>query len=162
MFYNAQDYFVYHPQEPPESKVIIPQPSIYNLPFEVVTLITSDSVKLHSYFIKQSNKGLASQAPTIVYFHGNAGNIGQRLLLGHYLFNYCLCNVMLVEYRGYGLSEGHPTEKGFYKDAESSINYLLNRKDIDSTKIIAFGQSIGGAVVFDLVSFEILNISNDD
>ena len=60
--------------------------------------------------------------------------------------------MFLVEYRGYGLSEGAPSEKGFYKDAEASINYLLTRNDIDTTKIIAFGQSIGGAVVIDLAS----------
>lgn len=72
LFYNAQDFFVYHPQEPPESKLIIPQPSLYNLPFENVNLITSDSVQIHSYFIKQCTN-IASTAPTIVYFHGNAG-----------------------------------------------------------------------------------------
>lgn len=59
---------------------------------------------------------------------------------------------MLVEYRGFGLSQGVASEKGFYKDAEASINYLLTRKDIDTTKLIPFGQSIGGAVVVDLVN----------
>ena len=58
---------------------------------------------------------------------------------------------MLVEYRGYGLSAGEASEKGFYKDAEASINYLLSRKDINTSRIIPFGQSIGGAVVIDLV-----------
>lgn len=60
---------------------------------------------------------------------------------------------MLVEYRGFGLSRGEASEKGFYKDAEASINYLLARKDIDTTKLIPFGQSIGGAVVIDLVLY---------
>lgn len=59
---------------------------------------------------------------------------------------------MLVEYRGYGLSEGIASEKGFYKDAESAVNYLFTRSDIDHRKIIVFGQSIGGAVVIDLVT----------
>ena len=56
----------------------------------------------------------------------------------------------MVEYRGYGFSQGSPCEKGFYKDAESSIDYLLSRSDVNKDKIIAFGQSIGGAVVIDL------------
>ena len=69
--------FVYHPTEPPESKVYIELPSLYNLPYEKVDLITSDSVRLHSYLIKQQN-GNATLVPTLVMFHGNAGNIGQR------------------------------------------------------------------------------------
>jgi fermentation-respiration switch protein FrsA (DUF1100 family) len=56
----------------------------------------------------------------------------------------------MVEYRGYGLSEGQPSEKGFYLDAETAVNHLLGRTDIDTTKIIPFGQSIGGAVVIHL------------
>ena len=56
----------------------------------------------------------------------------------------------MVEYRGYGFSQGFPCEKGFYKDAESSIDHLLARSDVNKEKIIAFGQSIGGAVVIDL------------
>lgn len=151
ILYNFQDLFVYHPEEPPESKCYIEQPSLYNLPYEVVELITGDSVRLHSYLLKQpQGHATANTAPTIVFFHGNAGNIGQRLSIANYLYHYCECNVFLVEYRGYGLSEGSASEHGFYKDAECSINHLLTRSDIDTTKIIAFGQSIGGAVVIDL------------
>jgi dienelactone hydrolase len=58
---------------------------------------------------------------------------------------------MLVEYRGYGMSEGVASEKGFYKDAEAAVSHLFSRSDIDNSKIIVFGQSIGGAVVIDLV-----------
>jgi fermentation-respiration switch protein FrsA (DUF1100 family) len=151
IIYNLQDIFVYHPQEPPESKTYIEQPSLYNLPYEVVELRTNDSVKLHSYLLKQPLTVLGT-APTIVFFHGNAGNIGQRLSIAHYLYNYCECNVFLVEYRGYGLSEGAASEAGFYLDAESSITHLLTRNDIDTSKIIAFGQSIGGAVVIELAT----------
>ena len=71
--YNLQDLFVYHPQEPPESKFYIEQPTLYNLPFENVDLTTSDSVKLHSYLLKQP-QNLLNTAPTIIFFHGNAGN----------------------------------------------------------------------------------------
>jgi abhydrolase domain-containing protein 13 len=74
------------------------------------------------------------------------------LAIAHYLYNYCECNVFLVEYRGYGLSEGSASETGFYQDAEASINHLFTRNDIDKSKIIAFGQSIGGAVVIELAT----------
>lgn len=147
VLYNNQDIFVYHPTEPPESRVYIELPSLYNLPYEKIDITTSDSFRLHSYLIKQQN---STVVPTIVMFHGNAGNIGQRLCIAHYVYHYCCCNVLLVEYRGYGLSEGTPCEKGFYKDAEAAINHLLMRTDINTTKIIPYGQSIGGAVVIDL------------
>lgn len=151
VLYNLQDFFVYHPQEPPESKFYIEQPSLYNLPYENVNLTTADSVSIHSYLVKQPDGALAL-APTIVFFHGNAGNIGQRLSNAHYFYNHCGCNVLLVEYRGYGLSEGHASEKGFYKDGEAAVDHLLTRSDIDTSKIIVFGQSIGGAVVIDLAA----------
>ncbi len=106
-----QDLFVYHPQEPAESKIYIEQPSLYNLPYENVNLTTSDSVNIHSYLIKQ-REGVFSRAPTIAFFHGNAGNIGQRLSNAHYFYNHCGCNILLVEYRGYGMSEGVASEKG--------------------------------------------------
>ncbi|RNA32098.1 alpha beta hydrolase domain-containing 13 [Brachionus plicatilis] len=149
VLYNNQDMFVYHPTEPPESKVYIELPSLYNLPFEKIDLITSDSVRLHSYLIKQQSE-VSLNVPTLVMFHGNAGNIGQRICIAHYVYHYCCCNVFLVEYRGYGLSEGTPSEIGFYKDAEAAILYLFNRNDINTHKIIPYGQSIGGAVVIDL------------
>ena len=63
--------------------------------------------------------------------------------------------MFLVEYRGYGISEGSASESGFYLDAEASIKYLHTRSDIDSNKIIVLGQSIGGAVAIDLVIEEI-------
>lgn len=149
ILYNLQDLFVYHPQEPSGSKFYIEQPSLYNLPFESVNLLTSDKVNIHSYLVKQP-EGLFARAPTVVFFHGNAGNIGQRLDNAHYFHNHCECNVLLVEYRGYGLSEGIASEKGFYKDGEAAVNHLFTRSDIDTTKIIVYGQSIGGAVVIDL------------
>lgn len=111
VLYNLQDIFVYHPQEPPESKYYIEQPSLYNLPYENLNFVTSDSVNIHSYLLKQP-ENLFSRVPTIVFFHGNAGNIGQRLTNGNFFYNYCECNVLLVEYRGYGLSEGVASEKG--------------------------------------------------
>lgn len=149
ILYNLQDLFVYHPQEPPESKFYIEHPSLYNFPHESINLKTSDNVTIHSYFLKHTETNIG-RVPTIVFFHGNAGNIGQRLSNAHYFYHHCECNVMLVEYRGYGLSEGIASEKGFYKDAECAVNYLFTRSDIDHKKIIVFGQSIGGAVVIDL------------
>lgn len=56
-------------------------------------------------------------------------------------------NILMLEYRGYGLSEGSPSEKGFYIDAQCALDYLLHRSDIDPNKIILFGRSLGN--IFD-------------
>jgi hypothetical protein len=72
IFYNLQDKFVYHPQEPAESTCYIEKPSVYNLPHETLKILTSDKIRLHSYLLKQP-ENLFSSAPTIVFFHGNAG-----------------------------------------------------------------------------------------
>lgn len=52
-------------------------------------------------------------------------------------------NILMVEYRGYGLSEGAPNERGLYIDAQSAIDYIMQRTDVDRTKIIVFGRSLG-------------------
>lgn len=52
-------------------------------------------------------------------------------------------NILMVEYRGYGLSEGSPSERGLYVDAQSAVDYLLQRNDIDTKRIIVFGRSLG-------------------
>lgn len=56
------------------------------------------------------------------------------------------CNVFILSYRGYGLSHGVPSEKGLQMDAEAAMRMLNSRKDIDSTKLVIFGRSLGGAV----------------
>lgn len=49
----------------------------------------------------------------------------------------------MVEYRGYGLSEGSPSEQGLYVDAQSAVEYIMQRSDVDPTKLILFGRSLG-------------------
>ena len=153
--YNLEDYFLFHPEEPSESRFYVELPSKYDLLYESVNIITKDKVHIHSYLLKQRDN-LFSTAPTLVCFHGNAGNIGQRLIQAIYFYNYCECNVLLVEYRGFGLSEGAPSENGFYLDAEAALDYIFSRNDVDKNKIMLFGQSIGGAVAIDAGLFNYL------
>jgi pimeloyl-ACP methyl ester carboxylesterase len=91
-------------------------------------------------------------SPTVLYFHGNAGNIGHRLHNAQALYSLCGANVLLLEYRGYGKSEGTPSEAGMRLDAQAAMEYLLDHSDVDSNQIIIFGRSLGGAVAIDLVS----------
>jgi pimeloyl-ACP methyl ester carboxylesterase len=102
-------------------------------------------VRIHMWFIKQAASKLAN-APTVVFFHGNAGNIGFRLPLLKALFDQLGCNILAVQYRGYGNSEGTPSEHGLTKDAQAALDWLSCRTDIDLSKVFLYGQSLGGGV----------------
>eukprot|EP01080_Neovahlkampfia_damariscottae_P008962 gene8962-911_t len=130
-------------------------PSRYNLPFEDVYLKTRDGVKIHAWFIRQKSGILDLEAynktPTIIYFHGNAGNISHRLRNVAELYRELKCNILLVEYRGYGISEGYPSEEGLKLDAEA-IEYIFHRTDLNSQNIFVFGRSLGSAVALSVAS----------
>lgn len=93
------------------------------------------------------------KVPTIIFFHGNSGNIGNRLPGFWEFYNLVGVNSLAVSYRGYGDSEGVPSEEGFYLDAKAASKYAVSRMDVvDGNKIFAFGHSICGAVTIDLAS----------
>lgn len=124
-------------------------PSEQGLPFEEYFIPTVDGVLLHAWLIPQENR---LQCPTIIFFHGNAGNIGFRLPNARQMYHYCSANILMVEYRGYGNSQGTPSEDGLRIDARASLDFLLARDDIDKRKIFLFGRSLGGAVALYLVN----------
>ena len=109
--YHYQDSLLYYPEQPESARVFVQLPSSVGLPYETVSLTCRDKVQIVAYFIKQPSDRL-SHAPTLLYFHGNAGNIGHRLHNAHSLYRHCHFNILLVEYRGYGKSEGSPNESG--------------------------------------------------
>lgn len=109
--YHYQDSLLYYPEQPESARVFVQLPSSVGLPYETIFLTTKDKVQISAYFIKQPNDR-ASSAPTLVYFHGNAGNIGHRLNNAQVLYRHCGFNILLVEYRGYGKSQGSPSESG--------------------------------------------------
>lgn len=85
-------------------------------------------------------------------FHGNAGNIGYRLPIAKVLENELCCNVLMLQYRGYGLSSGNPNEKGLTIDAQVGLDYIRQRHDLRNTRIVLYGQSLGGAVSIGLAA----------
>jgi fermentation-respiration switch protein FrsA (DUF1100 family) len=116
------------------------------LPLQDVTLETEDGVKLHAWWIPAGDAEF-----TFVAFHGNAANIANRADV--YRFLHVLpVNVLAVEYRGYGKSEGTPTEVGLYLDAEAAMEYVRREHNIPARRVIAFGQSLGTAVATDVAS----------
>ncbi|OON17240.1 hypothetical protein X801_06920 [Opisthorchis viverrini] len=98
------------------------------------------------YLLLQDDPSVRPTSPTVLILHGNAGNIGHRLPFCRLLADHVQCNILIVDYRGYGRSSGKPTEPGLYADAKASLEFLLDRTDIAKDKLFLFGRSIGGAV----------------
>lgn len=122
-------------------------PGNWGLDYENVSLKTQDnSAQLHGWFIP--SKGATK---TLLFFHGNAGNISHR---GDSIkiFHDAGVNVFIVDYRGYGSSTGVPSEEGVYDDARSAWQYLTSTRLIDASNIIIFGRSLGGVVATQLAS----------
>ncbi|CAG7832944.1 unnamed protein product [Allacma fusca] len=147
------DSKIFLPRMAPIAKSIIISPASYSLPHEIVVINTKDGLSLMAYLLLQIDQ-LYDTLPTIIMYHGNGGNIGDCLPIAEKFFRTCGCNIFMVEYRGYGLSEGIPSEKGVYMDAQAAFDYVVNRPDLDSDKIILYGLSLGGAIAIDLASRE--------
>jgi abhydrolase domain-containing protein 13 len=131
---------------------VVPKPSEFGIEnFEDLSLPTPDGESLNAYFIRPSNASKARKL-TIIMFHGNAGNIGHRVPIARVLTEKLDCNVFMLEYRGYGLSTGTPNEKGLMIDAQTGLDYLRERAETKSHKLVVYGQSIGGAVSIGLVA----------
>jgi len=118
----------------------------HGLPIQDVWIETPDGVKLHSWWVP--NPGAKF---TFLAFHGNAANIANRADLYRFLWN-LPANVLAVEYRGYGRSDGEPSEQGLYRDGEAAYDYLLRNRAIKPEQIVSFGQSLGTAVAVDLAT----------
>ncbi len=86
----------------------------------------------------------------ILFCHGNAGNISTRMEKIKF-FNEINCDIFIFDYRGYGKSNGKPTEKGIYEDAEAAYEFLIS-KGYKEKEIIGYGESLGSAVVIDLAT----------
>lgn len=135
LMYVMQSQMVYHPQ-----KSISHTPGDVGLTYEDVTFTTEDNVRLHGWYIPADHA-----RATVLYFHGNAGNISGRLQTIELLHGLGL-NVLIFDYRGYGKSEGRTTEEGTYNDAQAAWNYLISEKNLDDGQIVIMGRSLGGAV----------------
>ena len=97
-----------------------------------------DGVKTHGWFLKNP-----SSDDVLVYFHGNAGSISGRYPWAIELMQAGV-SVLMVEYRGYGRSEGEPSEAGIYADADAVWRWLTEERKVAPEKIILYGKSLGG------------------
>jgi fermentation-respiration switch protein FrsA (DUF1100 family) len=114
-------------------------PTNVGMDYQDVSIETTDGVTLHGWFIA----GRTSRV--LLFFHGNAGNISHRLDSIR-LFQDLGLSVLIIDYRGYGQSEGRTTERGIYRDADAAWHYLIEGRGIVASDIVIFGRSLGASV----------------
>ncbi|MFQ5894834.1 MAG: alpha/beta hydrolase [Nitrospinota bacterium] len=137
--------FLYYPV-----KGLAATPAALGLPYEDVYFRAEDGVRLHGWFVPAPRPG----APSLLWFHGNAGNISHRLEnLAHIRARLGL-HVFIVDYRGYGQSEGSADEEGTYRDARAALRALRAQRGVDPSRIILFGRSLGAALAVELALHE--------
>lgn len=116
-------------------------PADLGLAYEDVFFEAEDRITLHGWYVPH-----AGSAATVLWFHGNAGNISHRLenlALVHKLVG---VNIFIFDYREYGRSEGEISKAGTFRDAFAAFEYLGKRGDLDPSRIILFGRSLGTAL----------------
>jgi len=111
---------------------------------EEVFVTAEDGVRIHGFFVPAPG---ATRA--ILYLHGNAGNASHRLPIGALLARLG-AHVLLLDYRGYGRSEGRPDEAGVYADARAGLRHLVGPRGLPERRVVLFGSSLGGAVAVEL------------
>ncbi|GBG27155.1 Monoacylglycerol lipase ABHD12 [Hondaea fermentalgiana] len=125
-----------------------------DMPYEDVEIVTEDGVRIHSWLILQSAQDPAANRAcnTLIYFHGNAGNVANRLPFYASLHEELKVNILAVDYRGFGSSQGEPSEPGLKEDARAVARFAADCKHIDPDRVFIFGRSLGGAVAIDLLA----------
>ena len=123
---------------------LVHTPAVLNFSFEDVTLTTSDNVRIHGWYIPVPNA-----RATLLFFHGNAGNISHRMDSLE-IFHSLGLSVFIVSYRGYGQSEGRPSIGGTKLDALAAWQWLTEEREIPADRVVVFGRSLGGAVAMEL------------
>lgn len=149
LLYVYQTALIYPASFPEGSRTIVDSPSQYGMPYTEHRLVTPDLIKLHVYVIPHEDE---QPRPTVLMLHANAGNMGHRLPIARDFFHRLGCHVVMLSYRGYGLSTGEPTEPGLRIDAQTTLDWIRKHAKLSHTPVIAYGQSIGGAVAIDLAA----------
>ena len=142
LLFFFQSRLIYYPDS-----VLVATPSAVGLRFEQVTIATQDGVKLDSWFLPAD-----AARGVLLFFHGNAGNISHRLE-SLKIFHDLGLSVLIFDYRGYGSSEGKPSEQGTYRDAEAVWRYLTEERGVPSDEIVIFGRSLGASIAAYLAAY---------
>lgn len=144
LVYLGQSSLLYLPNLP--SRTVARSPADLGLQFSAAKLVTEDGVTLDAWYIPAPEP-----RAQLLFFHGNAGNISHRLD-SIKTFHDLGLSTLIIDYRGYGNSTGHPTEAGTYLDAQAAWRYLTDTLQLPANNIIIFGRSLGGSIAAHLAS----------
>jgi fermentation-respiration switch protein FrsA (DUF1100 family) len=123
------------------------RPEQFGLRHEDVSITTADGSRLHGWWLPAKGAALGS----VLHLHGNAANVSNHLPLVAWL-PAAGFNVLMLDYRGFGRSEGRPTLDGVVDDAAAALHYLRTRPGVDGARLIVLGQSLGGATALRLLA----------
>lgn len=135
----AQPRLVYYPGFP--TRELVRTPAEAGLDYQDVRLQADDDTALHGWYVP----GPGTEAPVVLFLHGNAGNIGERLDTLRLLHD-AGAATLIIDYRGYGRSEGRPDEAGTYRDADAAWRWLTRTRGLARGDIVVFGRSLGGPI----------------
>jgi fermentation-respiration switch protein FrsA (DUF1100 family) len=135
LVYFFQDRMVYVPYRELEGT-----PADGRLEYREVSFTSADGVRLSGWLVPAPGA-----RGTVLFCHGNAGNISHLLGVVR-IFHELGLNALVFDYRGYGQSQGKPTEEGTYLDAEAAWNFLVSQEGIAPREIIVCGRSLGGPI----------------
>ncbi|MGH8120825.1 MAG: alpha/beta hydrolase [Gammaproteobacteria bacterium] len=135
LLYIFQPQYIYYPY-----RELAASPRDADLAYEEVHLTTMDEIGIHGWFLPHEQP-----RATLLFLHGNGGNISHRLDKLDIYHRLGLA-VFIIDYRGYGMSQGKPSEQGTYLDAEAAWDYLVVTRSLPEKNIIIYGESLGGAV----------------
>ncbi|RTR04962.1 alpha/beta hydrolase [Halomonas nitroreducens] len=131
---------------PHVGREVMGTPTDIGLDWEAVRLRTSDDLTLAAWWIPAE-----PARATLLFFHGNAGNISHRLASIRQFHRLGL-SVLIVDYRGYGESEGRPSEEGTARDARAAWQWLVEERGLAAEEIVLFGRSLGAGVAAELAA----------
>lgn len=123
----------------PDNKIYVPEPSSV----EPVVFTAKDGTQLQGWFIPSSQGPTEHAVATVIHAHGNAGNMSAHWPLVSWLPERNF-NLFMFDYRGFGHSQGRPSQEGLQDDTQSAIEYVRHRSDVDPNKLVLLGQSLGG------------------
>lgn len=133
---GCENSIIYHPVKYPQG---LWDTSKMPLPIQDVWFKAEDGVKLHGWYVPGKEEAVA----TLLFFHGNAGNITHRLENIFFLHHLQL-NVFIFDYRGFGRSGGDPDEDGIYLDSQAAYDTVLTQPGVSVDSLFIFGRSLGG------------------
>lgn len=165
LLYRYQRLLIYPSNVPPGSRQHCMAPDELGMPYAEEELRTPDGETVRLFLILQDGSvertlheprsvgaAAAARRPTVLILHANAGNMGHRLPLAKVFYRRFAFNVVMLSYRGYGLSTGAPSEAGIRADAHATLAFLRAHPTLSKTVLLVYGQSLGGAVAIDLAS----------